>query len=638
MFEARSRPQACYRSVVLGHGRIGRALRAVARARWGIAVTLLALYTMLALFDGRKVDGPGDADGHYSWVFARSIVFDHDIDFTNDYRLCGDPHGQGLDRGTGHPDNHFYPGPALFWIPALYYYVHTTPVAMTEPTNVRVACTGVLTVRTLRWGCVVGALTIWLMYRIARRFASDAAAALTAGLLGLCTQFLAYAALMPSYAHAYDAFWAAATVLASIRAGEHPRSVLRWALAGMALGLDMMQRPVSIVFGVVPLVLALETLWRERLRLVAALGALGVGTAVFGLVPQLYLSKYFYGVYFGASAYGRYFMQYGHSHPWLVLFAPHGGLFYTAPVVWLGVLGLVPGLRDRRTRLLVAAVLVGCALVTWISACAMDWNESGTLGARRLTSILPLLAVPTAIGLSRASRLLRAKPGRATLALGLALFAPVAFTVFGFSYGLGKEVTTESGLSQADFYGKGDLAAWTWVDKHLGDLAILPAEYVFHRRYGPVDFREVTEPLYSRNFRTLDWEMRDIGLDHGAHEKQVTGLAPADDGMHFIGEHASVVFAGLWPFATTLEVRMTATQHVHVRVGRGGVFGTTWYGTAETGPKGTSTTLSIPPGGFDSGIVEIVLERIERTGDVMVQSLHFNDTTSYLPPLDPVRR
>jgi hypothetical protein len=244
-----------------------------------------------------------------------------------------------------------------------------------------------------------------------------------------------------------------------------------------------------------------------------------------------------------------------------------------------------------------------------------------------------LIAVPAAIALSRMARWFRAKPSRALAALGLAVFLPIAFTLFGVAYGLGQQVTTESGMSQADFYGKGDEVAWGYVDRKFGDLAILPAEFVFHRRYGKVAFRDVTEPLYGRNYRTMDWEKRDIDLLKGSHVSQVTGFTSADDGMHLVGTRGTVVFSAEWPFATSVTVKARASTDVHLSVGRGGVFGTKWYGQVPTGPQGSSTDLTIPPGGFDSGIVEIVIERVEREGDVVVQSLHFDDTGKYDPPL-----
>ncbi len=53
-------------------------------------------------------------------------------------------------------------------------------------------------------------------------------------------------------------------------------------------------------------------------------------------------------------------MQYGHAHPWLVLFAPHGGLFFVAPSVWIAVAGIVVALRDESTQVLATALLLAC--------------------------------------------------------------------------------------------------------------------------------------------------------------------------------------------------------------------------------------------------------------------------------------
>src|SRR4051812_16684571 len=75
------------------------------------------LYT--ALYLARGVRETGAADGFYSFLYARSLAFDGDVDFRNDYALCGDPYTVGVDRGTGHPDNAAYAGPAVFWVPLL---------------------------------------------------------------------------------------------------------------------------------------------------------------------------------------------------------------------------------------------------------------------------------------------------------------------------------------------------------------------------------------------------------------------------------------------------------------------------------------------------------------------------------------
>ncbi len=86
--------------------------------RRGFALTFglpLVAYVALYFIDATAFHPSGD--GYYSWVFARSLAFDGDIELTIDYAQCGDPFDVGRDRGPGHPDNPFYVGPALFWVP-----------------------------------------------------------------------------------------------------------------------------------------------------------------------------------------------------------------------------------------------------------------------------------------------------------------------------------------------------------------------------------------------------------------------------------------------------------------------------------------------------------------------------------------
>jgi hypothetical protein len=590
-----------------------RSARAARASRLGLVVTGVSLAIFLTLLLPAR--GPGQSDGHYMWLFARSIVFDHDLEFKNDYALCGDPHHRGRDWGTGHPANPFYIGPSLTWAPVLWVAKHTLHLPDDAPDSVKQACVGPLATITLSVGAFIGALTIWLMYRIARRFADDGPSALAAGLLGLTSSLPEYAGLQPEYSHAYDAFWAAVVILLTLRASERPESVVRWALAGVAVGIGLLQRPVSVVHGLVPAVVAAWTLRGRWRTLVIAWLALGAGAILFGILPQMLIFKYLYGKFWVGSPHGRHYMQFGHAHPLLVLFAPHGGFFYTTPAAWLAVLGIVLGARDRSTRALILSIFGACAAATWLSAAASDWHGSGTFGARRLTSALPLLAPPMAIVLFRASRWLRARPRRATTALGLAVLVPMAFTILGAVQGfkMGR-IGSDTGASQEGLYGEGEKAAWSFVDEQVGDLAILPAEIVFHLRYGlPMNaFREASTHLFTG----------DINLT--AHARSVTGLESTPEGMRFSGRRATVVFATEWPHPTRFTVRGRAQEPTRLRVGYGSWIGTRWWGEVTLDRSGRDAAVAIPPGGSDSGIVEVVFERVEPGQPVLLTGLQID--------------
>ena len=120
-------------------------------------VPLLA-YVAIYFADGTGFHPSGD--GYYSWVFARSLVFDGDVDFGNDYALCGDPFRVGVDRGSGHPDNPFYAGPAAFWMVPLGLLRLVFTIAAGAARAESASCAGWMTALTILTGPLCGALSI----------------------------------------------------------------------------------------------------------------------------------------------------------------------------------------------------------------------------------------------------------------------------------------------------------------------------------------------------------------------------------------------------------------------------------------------------------------------------------------------
>jgi hypothetical protein len=299
----------------------------------------------------------------------------------------------------------------------------------------------------------------------------------------------------------------------------------------------------------------------------------------------------------------------------------------------LAVPGFVAMLRRQETRVLACSLLLAAATSIWLSSAALDWDASATFGARRLTSLVAVLAAPMSVALARIARWLRARPSRAVAALGLALLVPVAFTTAGAARAPSLGVDT-SHYTQAEIYGSGARVAWGMVDR-FGDLAILPAEVLFHLRYGlPMrSFREATEPTYQRDYRTMAKPDMDMDLRHGKRAAQVTGFDSVDDGMKMTDKRATLVFAAEWPFATNLVVLAKSSAPTELRVGRGTATGTTWFGTREIGAGSIRVAWDVPPGGFDSGIMELVFERVGPGAEVTVASLRIEDSGQYDTPL-----
>ncbi len=84
---------------------------------------------------------PG-ADGHYNWLFARSLAYDGDFDFRNDYRACGDPFDWNHPTATGRANNSYYVGPAVFLTPVIWFLHHAMKFAEGAPADWVAGCRG----------------------------------------------------------------------------------------------------------------------------------------------------------------------------------------------------------------------------------------------------------------------------------------------------------------------------------------------------------------------------------------------------------------------------------------------------------------------------------------------------------------
>ena len=217
-------------------------LTPLAPHRWGLAVVLACGVVYLTLYAAEpRVHNPG-ADGFYGWLYARSLVFDGDLDFANDYRLCGDPWGTRSTAGPVDLDNPFYPGPSLFWTPVLWGLKHLVSLPSAAPLDEQVGCRGLLAALTLALAPLLGTASIALGYRAARRFASDGEAALAAAFVAVGGSIAAYATMLASYSHIYATFATALLVWASVRAGERGDLLRRWVVVAGALLLCVLQR------------------------------------------------------------------------------------------------------------------------------------------------------------------------------------------------------------------------------------------------------------------------------------------------------------------------------------------------------------------------------------------------------------
>jgi len=108
-------------------------------------------------------------------------------------------------------------------------------------------------------------------------------------------------------------------------------------------------------------------------------------------------------------------------------------------------------------------------------------------------------------------------------------------------------------------------------------------------------------------------------------------LRIGDEGAR-VRARGTLVFCAEWFHATHLLVSARSTTPVTVHVSRRSFFGkTTSYGSMAVTPEETAFKLEIPPGGFDSGIEELIFETEPRGLSARIRWVELVDEAEFAP-------
>jgi hypothetical protein len=594
------------------------------------AVAYVALY----LVDGSGFHPSGD--GFYSWIYARSLAFDGDLHFANDYALCGDPFHHGFDRGGGRPDNPFYVGPAVFWTPVLFVLRLVGRIFQSADAVAASSCTGWLPGLTILTGPLLAATTVLLSYFIARRFVKSGLALVVALIFAFSSPLFPYATSVAHYSHVYLTFAVAALVHATLWAADAPRAKVRWAVVGMLACVCVLSRLPAAIYllfsGAAALLgtarLDVDDARRAPLRLwpLAIVGLFTV--AGFALTSLLYLRLY--GTVF-AIPQGEHYLQLARPHPLMLLFGVHGGFFFWTPFAWLSVLGIVPALRRKDTRLVAATLLVSALLEIYLSSAPLEVYAGWSIGARRLLPLFAALVFFGAIGLAwlgdKLARFGRLVPERlrtrAPIAGGALIGAlllnnvPVATLFRG-----------DVAYPQAVVYGAGWSPFWAFVDDHVGDVAILPAEIFFSLRWQlPIkSYREGIRHHYIRKYRTLKYVDNELLLSDAWVDRVAEGFTRDSRGLTLKKQRGRLVLCIEWPHATHIGLRVTAEERARLHLTIAKVFTSRAVGGIDLEPgEHVPYTIEVPPGAFDSGMLELLFDVDPPAAKVTLETILFED-------------
>lgn len=373
---------------------------------------LFSLLCFLALLLAPRVDGQIiGSDGTYYYVYVRSLVIDHDLNFSNEYAYYHLSAATAPATPTGRVPNKYAIGPAMLWMP--FFLVAHLIALSASALGLPVATDGYgyLYQAAISIGSIVyGTLGFWLAFRCSRRVCGDVAAAAAVVLLWLASNAFYYMVIEPSMSHMVSLFSVALlfTIWFLHMRGTDPPALRTAAALGIAGGLVLLVRlqdgpllllPYSTL--VVQWVRALRSRDTQRAWAWLQRGVLvGVLTLVV-FTPQILA----WHTMFGTWTVSPYWNDHNPPFYWLqpqiagVLGSTYHGLFSWHPVFLFALVGLL--LNIRRDRELVLGSLALLALQIYIVAAWWSWWQGDSFGGRMFLNVIWIWVLGLAFLLER---------------------------------------------------------------------------------------------------------------------------------------------------------------------------------------------------------------------------------------------
>ena len=365
--------------------RVVRSRGLSARDAWPLGLLCLCLVP-LWVDHARRLE----SDGVMYYAYLRSLFFDGDLRFANDFALLG----------WADMPNVLPIGAPLLWSPFVLL-VHLLRQAARAfgagaPTGVEPIYQAAACLATVAYGSA----GLLLLPGALKRWVIPAAAFWATMLSWLGSPLRFYLAVLPGLAHGVE-FFAAVLVLRSWLALRDRPDVRRAALAGAACGLVFLARSQDGLLLLLPAVEIARRLIRggeDRRRLLIAGAALAGAFALVALPQVMVWQAMFHQPVLipHQQIHGDQFLLH---EPQLAgtLVSPRGGVFLSHPVLLLALAGLVV-LAFRDPAYVAAALPV--LLAGWsVNSSVFDWYQ-----VRRFTGVVPLLAPGLAVALAPLTR------------------------------------------------------------------------------------------------------------------------------------------------------------------------------------------------------------------------------------------
>lgn len=390
-------------------------LRSSVRPRINIergTLVMLVLFVLSLPFITPRVAASDEIE-YFSYL--PSLVFDHDLDFRNQYEhFCNlDPQNctdsrfretfLELKTPTGLQINFAPLGTALLWLP--FYLAGHLVALLLQSINPALAADG-YSLPYLYAVCLgsvfFGWLGIYLSYKIARGYFAEWIALASALVILFATNAVYYFYVAPAFSHAASLFASALFVYIwwRTRASRLRGDLRSWIVLGLSGGLMSMVREQEAVFFIIPLAESAFVWWSAR-RAGTGIGSAPVRNVVRGLltmfvsalvvfIPQLVVYYTLNGNFFPAHNVTEKFTWDG-AHIGDILFSNFHGLFTWTPIVLLSLVGLF--FLWRHDRVMTFAFAVALAAETFLLGSFSTWFGGAAFGMRRYVNCTVIFVI-----------------------------------------------------------------------------------------------------------------------------------------------------------------------------------------------------------------------------------------------------
>ena len=379
---------------------ISKTLELFERRPYVVIVTIgimfsLAYVMAMTLFPrahGRVIDG----DGIQYYAYVRSMVFDSDFNFVNDYQLLYGSEDGGVwtttRTSTGHAINLMSIGPALLWLPA--FLMAYAAIWAINLFGAQVPLDGIALPFQLSVGLagIVYATTgICLCFRVAKHLFTTESAFWAVLVTWLASPAIYYSLSAPAYSHATSLF-AVALFVHSWHRTRGQGELTRYLLLGVLAGLVALVRWQDAIIVLLPLTESAYGLLTKKTTFAATAQRLGIMAAVMALTftPQILAWHAIYGELL-LTPQGSDFMRWTNPQVLSVLFSWNHGLFSWTPGLLVAVCGLY-WLGKHDAVLAWSSSLVLFTAI-YVNASVEDWWAGEAFGARRFISYSILFTI-----------------------------------------------------------------------------------------------------------------------------------------------------------------------------------------------------------------------------------------------------